>query len=366
MKHTFRNKRIASIVTIMPPKEVFFKDEMQNFSFTESQNLRLARVMGFNKRRICQPGDTISDYATCGIRELLSKGALDVKDVGAIVVVTTTPDHFIPAISNIVQGQFDFSTDTICMDISQGCSGYVVGLQQAFMLLDIMENDKKVLLITGDFLSQRVAVRDRGSRPITGDAVSVSVIENGGKSNVYLYIKNDGANCFAVYIPAGGNRMPSAPETAIEEIDMYGNYRSKNQLVMNGDLVFNFIINEVPSMMEDLLQYAEISKDEIEYFMCHQSSKFTLQKLADRLEISQKRLPYNVIENFGNSSSASIPVAITFNLSDLLTDGQTHKIMITGFGIGLTWGSIILDMGDMKFCEMINYGGYKIEIPVIE
>lgn len=367
MTHTFKDKEISAIVTVVPQTEVFFKDEMANFSFPESQNMRLAKVMGFNKRRIGERGDTVSDYAVCGVRELIASGALDVSEVGAIVAVTTTPDHLIPAISNIVQGQFDFSTETMCIDISQGCSGYIVGLQQAFMLLDVLGEGKKVLIITGDFLTQRVGVRDRGSRPIVGDAISVSVVQHSPQPNsVYTTIRNDGANCFAVYIPAGGTRMPSGPDTAIEQIDVYGNYRSKDQLVMNGDLVFNFIINEVPSMMEALLRYAGLRVDQIEYFMCHQSSKFTLQKLADRLDVSQKILPYNVVENFGNSSSASIPMALTFNLSELLTSPGKHLIMLTGFGIGLTWGSVILPMGDMKCCKMIDFDGHRLEIPVIE
>lgn len=363
----FQNKHISSIVTVVPTTEVFFKDEMSNFTFPESQNLRLAKVMGFNKRRIGELGDTISDYAACGIRELIANGSLNPQEVGAIIAVTTTPDHLIPAISNIVQGQFDFDQDIICNDIAHGCAGYVVGLQQAFMLLECMPKDKKVLLITGDFLTQKVAIRDRGSRPIVGDAVSVSIIENSTDNNTtHCHIKNDGANCFAVYIPAGGTRMPSTPQTAVEELDVFGNYRSKNQLVMNGDLVFNFIINEVPILMEELLQSANLKVEDIEWFMCHQSSKFTLQKLAQRLDVSNKIMPFNIVENYGNSSSASIPMCITYNLPELLTQGGKHRIMMTGFGIGLTWGSIIMEMGDMKCCKMIDFDGHRLEIPIIE
>lgn len=366
MQHIFDNKRIASIVTVMPQTEVFFKDEMCNYSFSESQNMRLAKVMGFNKRRIGQKYDTVSDYAVCGIQELLNKGAIRTDNIGAIVVVTTTPDHLIPPVSNIIQGQFDFSNDVICQDISQGCAGYIVGLIQAFTLLEIL-GDKKVLLVTGDFLTQRVSIRDRGSRPIAGDAIAVSVIENNENSEKsYCSIKNDGANAFAVYIPAGGTRIPSTVETAIEELDVFGNYRSKDQLVMNGDLVFNFIINEVPNMMEELLVYAGMSKEDIVYYMCHQSSKFTLQKLADRLDIPRKQMPNNIIENFGNSSSASIPVAITFNIAELMIAPQKQKVMLAGFGIGLTWGAIILDMGAMNYCGMIDFSGKRHEIPTIE
>jgi 3-oxoacyl-[acyl-carrier-protein] synthase-3 len=108
-------------------------------------------------------------------------------------------------------------------------------------------------------------------------------------------------------------------------------------------------------MMEEILKYSNLTKQDINYYMCHQSSRFTLEKLADRLEIPRAKMPNNVIENFGNSSSASIPVAITYNLSKILTSSVSTKIMLTGFGIGLTWGGIIMDMGNLKYCGMVDY-----------
>jgi 3-oxoacyl-[acyl-carrier-protein] synthase-3 len=355
MKYTFHNKQISAVVSVMPPTEVDFKDELHNYSFSASQNLRLAKIMGFNKRRMSQLNETISDYAVVGIQKLIDSGALNIDEVGAIVVVTTTPDHVVPPVSSIIQGKFAFSQETICLDITQGCSGYIVGVMQSFLLLEILK-DKKVLLVNGDFLTHKISTRDRGSRPIAGDAVGVSIIENTEEHrDIYFSLKNDGANAFAVYIPAGGTRLPSSEETAVEMPDDYGNFRSQNHLMMNGDLVFNFILNEAPTMMEELLEYAGMRKEGIDFFMCHQSSRFTLEKLADRLEVPREKLPNNVIETFGNSSSASVPVAITHNLSSMITTSEQKKIMLVGFGIGLTWGAIILDMGNLKYCGMIDY-----------
>jgi 3-oxoacyl-[acyl-carrier-protein] synthase-3 len=355
MKHIFKNKRISAVVSVLPSNEVHFKDEIGNYAFSANQNLRLAKIMGFNKRRLSKLNETISDYAVVGIAKLIEQEVFRPEDIGAILVVTTTPDHVLPPVSSIIQGKFNFSQETICMDITQGCPGYIVGMLQALLILDIL-GDKKVLLVNGDFLTHKISTRDRGSRPIAGDAVAITVVENTKDDNeIYLSLKNDGANAFAVYIPAGGTRLPYSDETSIEKVDDYGNYRSDNQLLMNGDLVFNFILNEAPTMMEELLEYSNLTKVDIDYYMCHQSSRFTLEKLADRLEIPREKMPNNVIENFGNSSSASIPVAITYNLSTILTSSASSKIMLTGFGIGLTWGGIIMDMGNMKYCGMIDY-----------
>lgn len=351
----FKNKRISSIISVLPVDEVDFMDETKNYSFPESQNLRLAKVMGFKKRRISRLYETVSDYANFGIQKLLDEGVIKTEEIGAIFVVTTTADHFIPPVSNIIHGHFDFGTDVMCVDILQGCCGYIIGLMQAYMTLDHL-NGKKVLLVAGDLLSHRVATRDRGSRPICGDAVSISVIENTAEPNtVFCSIKNNGKGAFAVYIPAGGMRMPITEETSIERLDENGNYRSKNHLVMNGDLVFNFIINEVPEMIEELLQNAGIGKKDIQYFLCHQSSKFTLQKLADRLDVPRSVMPNDIVEKYGNSSCATIPVTICHYYDSLFADKESLKLMLTGFGIGLTWGAIVCDLPRLDFCKLVDF-----------
>lgn len=351
----YKNKTISAVISIVPEREVNFLDEVDNYSFSESQHLKLAKVMGFDKRRICVKGETFSDYAVVGIKYLIDNEIVTEAEIGAIVVVTTTADHFIPPTSNIIHGKFNFSEDVSCIDISQGCSGYIVGLINSFMTLDAIKN-KKVLLITGDLLSYRVSTKDRASRPIIGDAVSVSVIENADNNEpVYCSIKNNGKAAFSVYIPAGGIRFPITHETFIETPDEFGNYRTKSDLIMNGDLVFNFIINETPIMMEELLKFSAMNIEEIDYFLCHQSSNFTLKKLADRIGVSRSRMPNDIVSIYGNSSSATIPVTLCHYYEKLFAGREKLKIMFTGFGIGLTWGAVIMNMEKLRFCKIIDY-----------
>lgn len=192
----FKNKRISSIISVIPANEVNFMDEIGNYSFTETQMKKLKKVMGFDKRRVSLHGETVSDYAIKGISTLIEEGVIKENEIGAIVVTTTSPDYFIPPTSNVIQGHFHFDMDTICIDTSQGCCGFVVGLVESFMLLDSMKN-KKVLLITGDMLSHKVSRRDRASRPITGDGVAISVIENSlNTGDIYASIKNNGKRLF--------------------------------------------------------------------------------------------------------------------------------------------------------------------------
>ena len=350
----FNNKAITCIYSVLPTNEVDFMDEAGNYSFSEAQMKKLKKVMGFGTRRVAMPGETVGDYAVYGVQTMLNDGVFKEGEIGAIIVATTSPDHFIPPISNIVQGKFNFDEDTVCLDISQGCCGYTVGLTYAFMTLDSLEN-KKVLLIAGDMLSARVSTRDRASRPITGDGVTISVIENIKDDNtVWCSLKNDGKDAFAVYIPAGGTRMPITSETVKEEEDEFGNWRGKQHLVMQGDLVFNIIINMTPVMMEELLAKSGDKMDDIDYFICHQSSSFTLKKLAQRLNVTEERMPRDIVPKYGNSSSATIPVTICEHINELFATGTKKKIMFASFGTGMSLGAVMLDM-EKPVCKMIDF-----------
>lgn len=351
----FTNKKISSILTVFPSNVVDFMDEATNYAFSEIQMKKLKKVMGFDKRRVAKDDETVCDYAIFGIKQMIADGVFKEDEIGAIIVTTTSPDHFIPPCSNIIQGAFDFSLDTICVDISQGCCGFVVGLNYAFMTLDAIKT-KKVLLVTGDMLSHRVSTRDRASRPITGDAVSISVVENAENAKpIYCSLKNDGKAAFTVQVPAGGTRIPITPETAEEKMDEFGNWRGLQHLVMEGDKVFNIIINDTPVMIEELLNVANEKIDNIDYFICHQSSCFTLKKLADHLGISQQRLPNDIVPIYGNSSSATIPVTMCHHFGEIYAEKSTQRIMFAAFGTGMSLGAILMDVEKLNYCKMIDY-----------
>ena len=352
---TYRNKRISSIYSVIPSNEADFMNEANNYSFTESQMKKLKKVMGFDKRRVAFEGETVGDYAIFGIRQMINDGVFNEDEIGAIIVTSTSPDYFIPPISNVIQGQFNFDQNTLCTDISQGCSGYTVGLNYTFMTLEHLQN-KKVLLVAGDLLSFKVSKRDRASRPITGDAVTISLVENyesGG--TIYSSLKNNGKAAFSVYIPAGGLKTPITPETIEERKDEFGNWRGLQHLHMQGDLVFNFIINDTPIMIEEILKEANEDINNIDYFICHQSSCFTLKKLRERLGVPKEKLPLDIVPIYGNSSSATIPVTLTHHFERIYAEKSSQKIMFASFGTGLSLGCILMDVPKFDHCKMIEY-----------
>ena len=140
MRTTFSNKKISGILTVLPEQEIPFEKEVANYSFPEAQSLRLKKIMGYKQHRVAKEGTSTSDLCVEGLNYLLDKEYLTKDEIGAIVVVTITPDHFVPHVSNIIHGECKLPNDILCIDISQGCCGYVLGLMQAFLLLEHIED----------------------------------------------------------------------------------------------------------------------------------------------------------------------------------------------------------------------------------
>ena len=359
MYFKFKNKEITGILTVLPENEIKFEDEISNYNFPPLKSLKLKDLMGFNKKRVVLDGVTSSDLCIYGIQYLLDNNLIKKDEIDAIVLVTQTPDYVLPPTSNIIQGHFQLKHDIICLDINQGCAGYIIGLLQSFMLLD-QESVKKVVLLNADALSKKVSKFDRNSNPLIGDAAAITIIENGKlNSEIIFEIKMNGQGAFAINIPAGGARNPITPETAMLQTDEYGNKRNLEQIYMKGDEVFQFVQSEVPPLIEQIMKSSNCTISDIDYFMFHQPNKFMLNKLADKLKIAHEKMPSNVVEEFGNASGASIPTAITHNLKELL-ETKTMNFCLSGFGIGLTWAAVIIKIGQLKFNKLINYTNGKI------
>ena len=353
MNFVFSRKRIAGILVALPAHERRFVDDMQGFDFPAARSLKLMEVMGYDRHRVVSEGVCVSDLAVTAIEHLFTRKLVDRDSIDALIVVTQCPDHFMPPTSNLIQGRLKLKQDMLCLDISQGCAGYLIGLIQAFLLLQ-QPHLQRVLVVNGDVLSRKVSVKDRNSYPLIGDGVAVTLVENNaGQESIHANIKMDGAGSDALVIPAGGFRLPCSAETAAQHDAGDGNCRSLNDLRMDGTAVFNFVQREVPPMIDDLLHSANAAKAEIDYFLFHQPNRFMLEKLADKLGVPHEKMPMNVVQNFGNSSGATIPTAIAFNLRERLTRETLH-VCLAGFGVGLTWSSMLLDLGPLDFCDMIN------------
>ena len=228
MNFTFRRKRISGVLVVVPANERSFIEEMRNFNFPEGRSLKLKEVMGYDKRRIVQPGTCVSDLAVFGLQHLFKQGLLRRDEIDALLLVTQTADHFMPATSSLIQGRLGLKHDMLCLDINQACAGFVIGLMQAFMLLE-QESVRKVVLVNADVLSRKASPRDRNIYPMIGDGASITIVErDDADSVIYASVKMDGSRASALTIPAGGLRLPSSPATAQLEDVGDNNLRAKD------------------------------------------------------------------------------------------------------------------------------------------
>ena len=145
---------------------------------------------------------------------------------------------------------------------------------------------------------------------------------------------------------------PSTSETAVLKEDGYGNFRSLDHVCMEGAEIFNFAMKEVPPLIDHIFKETGESIDSIDYFLFHQPNKYMLKKLSEKINIPKEKLPMDLVTNYGNPSGASIPMAALTELGDKLID-NIFNCCFAGFGSGLAWGGMVIELGQLENCELI-------------
>lgn len=344
----FNGKRIEGVLTVLPQNEYLFEDEVMNPKDAKAR--RLKKIIGFGKRRRVKGTTTLSDMLLYGFNYLISQEKLKKEDIGAVVVTTLSQDYILPSVSNIIHGELGLSQDVFCVDIAQACAGFVVGLIESFMLLNQMK-EKKVLLCTGEVFNRKsIENEPKTEEPsFGGDVANITIVGNSDAENkIFGNVFNDGSQRENLIIWEGGFRNPMTMEQISKQI----NNLPFVGVTMDGSGVFNFVQKEVPPAIFQLIERANVKKEDIDYFLFHQPNKFMLQKLAMQLSVPYSKMPMNITETVGNSDSGTIPTVMTENLSAELQN-NVHLCCFSGFGGGLTWASLIMKLEKLKFCESI-------------
>ena len=352
MKNRLKGVSITGIASVVPSGVKRIEEEADLFGWSDLQIKRLKRDVGINKRHITLKNECASDLCEHAATFLLSQIGYDPKTIDCLIMVTQTPDYFQPATSYVLHERLELSRNCAAFDINLGCSGYVYGLWLSSMMIS-SGNCKRVLLLAGDTISRCVSPSDRAVTPLFGDAGSATIIENSSNDHQITFaLHSDGKGHKHLIIPAGAFRNRHSTETARITERENGNARSEEHLYMNGPEIFAFSIREVPPLIEEVLNDADWAKEEIGCFVFHQANKFIIQNIAKRIKIPLEKAPYDVFEKYGNQSSASIPVTICENLSSIICD-KSMKVVLAGFGVGLSWAGCALSLGPMACYPVI-------------
>lgn len=335
--HTFIN-----YIDYYLPEKVYTNDDLSK-EFPEWPAEKIMQKVGISERHISNENETATDLAIKAAEKLFLNNSIDKSSIDLLLFCTQSPDYFLPSSACIVQNRLGLSTSCAAFDIDLGCSGYIYGLSiaKAYIQSGMAKN---VLLLTGETYTKYIHERDKGNRSIFGDAGSATFI-SGEQKGCSLKVNNfvfgtDGSGFDKLIIQSGASRH----KLLFNEISLNesGNPISGDYLYMDGGEIFNFTIDVVPKCMKQTLLKNGVEQTDISLFVFHQANKFILNYLRTKLKIEEKKF-YFCLEKTGNTVSNTIPIALVEANKENKLNG---RIYLTGFGVGLSWGGVIVEKID--------------------
>lgn len=320
------------------PKSIESNVDLNHLSESEKKDLII--TTGIESRRIADSKTTAADLCIRSAQYLLNELGWPPNEIDILIFVSQTPDYTIPGSSMFIQQSLGLPNTCISIDINQGCAGYVYGLS---VISSMMSSGglKKGLLLVGDTITKTIAKNDLSLIPIFSDAGSCTALEfsDSTVSKMLFNLQTDGSGFDKIIVKEGGARTPCVGNNCY--------------LQMNGQDIFNFGLREVAPNISALLNEFGINKGEIDYFVMHQANLLLNETIRKKLGVEPNQTLYSLKE-YGNTSCVSIPVTIAAN-SVKINKRPQMKMLLAGFGVGLSWGSAIIDLNKIKCLEIDEY-----------
>jgi 3-oxoacyl-[acyl-carrier-protein] synthase III len=332
---------IRAIEYYLPEKTI--TNEALAAEFPEWSMEKIQSKTGILERHIAAPSECSSDLGYQAATGLFDSGVCSPGQIDYLLLCTQSPDYFLPTTACLLQDRLGIPETAGALDFNLGCSGFVYGLGLAQGLIRTGQASR-VLLITAETYSKFIHPQDKSVRTLFGDAAAATLIEAvAGEEDTapapFVFGTNGkgGAN---LIVPSGGLRTPSTPESAQAVSDENGNWRSQDNLFMNGAEIFNFTLRAIPDCVSRLLAHTNRRIEDIDLFVFHQANRYMLEHLRKKLGIPVEKFCL-CLSHCGNTVSSTIPIALKHaRLEGRLQDGQL--VMLVGFGVGYSWGATLL------------------------
>jgi 3-oxoacyl-[acyl-carrier-protein] synthase III len=262
-----------------------------------------------------------ADLAYEAARQALEDAGVEAKEIDLVIVATITPDYATPSMACILQKRLELRENIPAFDINAACSGFIYGLHVAYHMMH--DSERRLALVVGcEQLSRILDLQDRSTCVLFGDGAGAALVE-----------KTEQSRGFFGKLGAQGN---------IEALHVEGLGKADPYIRMDGKAVFRFAVKSIEENIKEVLEQTGLQMEEVDYFICHQANERILSHVRKKLKIPAEKLPQN-IESYGNTSGASIPIL----LDNMKKDGRLvpgKKLFCIGFGGGLTYGSIYLEL----------------------
>ena len=320
---------VRGVVGCIPPKEV--SNEKDYPWFEPAEIRKITAMAGIKSRHIVDERTCTSDLCRAAAVRLMERLNWDPNTVDGLILVSQTQDYVMPSTSCILQRRLGLPETCAAFDVNLGCSAYVYGMWLANSLLH-SKACRRILLLTGETPSKFVDLRDRATALLFGDAGSASALEATENDSLAHYIMmTDGSGAEDLMVP-GGMFRERFPED-----------RSRYSLHMDGGHIFDFTRNRIPPLIGDLLALSGKKPHEYAYFIFHQANEYLIKFLAGKAGIAMEKVPFS-IGRFGNTGAASVPLTLALAGPPLESNGHPYQVMLLGFGVGLSWGGVSLQL----------------------
>jgi len=286
---------------------------------------------GIKQRRKAAPGEYTSQFAVRAARQAIARAGIDPLDIDLILCATVTPDQILPSTGCIIQAELG-ANKAAAMDIVAACSGFLYGLTLADSQIRTGQI-RHALVIGAEILTQYVDYTDRGTCVLFGDGAGAAVVGpvDEGKGILASRIRSDGRYLEQLFSPGGGTRRPPSADTLAA-----GDHFFK----MKGNELFKVAVRSMSEISCEVLSEAGLKADDVKIFIPHQANQRITDAVANKLNVEQERV-YSNISMHGNTSSASIPIA----LDECVEAGRIEKddlVLMASFGGGVTWGGVLV------------------------
>lgn len=313
-------------------------NEMIAKEFPEWTVEKIDKKIGIKQRHVTVDGETASDLAVGAAEKLFLETSFDRADIDYLIFVTQSPDFHLPTTACIIQTRLGLSQRITAIDVNLGCNGFVAGLSLAKAVI-VAGQAKNVLLLTAETYSKYMHERDKSNRTIFGDGSAATLVSTEGKAEVGEFvIGTDGNGAENLIVKTGGARHPKPANDL--KFDDFGNPRSSDNLYMDGPAILNYSLDSIPQLVTDVLEKNGVTMDDIDLHVYHQANTFLANLERRKLKIPEEKYYCN-IENFGNTVSSTIPIALCEAMKEgKLTKGM--KVLSVAQGLGYTWGGMVL------------------------
>lgn len=319
------------------PERVVTNEELLK-EFPEWSVDKVAKKVGVNSRHLAAEDETAGDMAEKAARKLFEEYNVSPNDIDFVMLCTQSPDYFLPSTACILQHKLGIPTTAGAFDYNLGCSGCIYGLAMAKGLI-AAGIAKNVLVLTAETYNKYLHPSDKSNRSIFGDGAAACLVSTEGFAEIGEFsLGTDGSGSENLIVKTGSSRCKQTTGNVSEDVD--GHQRYDDYLYMNGSAIFNFTLEAVPSMMKDILAKNNMTSDDIDYYVFHQANKFMLNTIRKVCVLPKDKFYVN-LEETGNTVSSTVMIGLKQCLeAGIITSGM--KVMVSGFGVGLSWGGTIL------------------------